>query len=84
MSRGGGVRGVIRLGWETPVHRANVHWEFAAPSAGNVGAYPLRSCASAAVGGVPADIDRRGEGSESCEKEEGELHCEVLNAGGGA
>ena len=77
-----GLRGVIRLGRETPVHGANVHREFAASPAGDVGANPLL-CSGAVIGGVTADVDRRSEGCESRDEEEGELHCEVSNAGGG-
>ena len=29
------------------------------------------------------NADRRSEGSESCEKEQGELHCDASSAGGG-
>ena len=72
---------VIHICWETPIHGANVHWEFAASPAGDVGAYPLL-CSGAARSGVPADVDRRSEGCESRDKEEGELHCEASNAGG--
>ena len=75
-------RGVIRNEWEAPEHRADVHWEFAAGSTSDVGAYPLLP--RAVIVGVAADVDRGSEGCESRDNEEGELHCEVSNAGGRA
>lgn len=76
----GQERGVIRPGWEIPVHGANVHWELAAGSAGNIRAQPL--IPRATIASVAADIDRRSESCESCDNKESELHCEVSDPGG--